>query len=124
LTAQEAKSARLDYSIFNQFSNRGIAMNEKKIETMLNFAVRARKIIFGQDNILVYKKRQYCILYDGSLAENSVKKLTQAANTKSIPIFCLTVPLADLVHRAGVKAVSVTDANLAKEIILNVSPEQ
>ena len=88
-----------------------------KIEALLGFAQKSGKIIFGTDNILFYKTDKFLILCDQNLADNAQKKLRRYAEERKIPVKISQQPLSVLLHKEGVKAVAVTDPNLAAEIL-------
>ncbi|MCL2796550.1 MAG: hypothetical protein FWD58_00630 [Firmicutes bacterium] len=88
-----------------------------KLTTFLGFAIKSGKIIFGTDNILFLRACKYLILYDASLADNAQKKLERYAQECSIPMLLSAKPLCELVHRGGVKAVAITDVNIASAIV-------
>ena len=92
-----------------------------KTESLLGFAIKSGKIIFGTDNILFYKRSIYLILCDAGLSENARRKLAAYAGKGNIPVASPEIPLSQLVHRSGVKAAAVTDVNIAKAIVqLNI----
>ncbi len=88
-----------------------------KIEALLGFSVRARKILLGADYILECRKRLKLIFYDPDLSENTRKKLANFAQERKIPIFSSPSPLAELLYKPGVKAAALTDPNMATEIV-------
>ena len=90
-----------------------------KTETLLGFALKAKKIILGTDDILSYHRAAYLILIDPSLSENAQKKLIRHGEARNIPVRTVAAPLEDMLHRPGVKAVALTDKNMAAEIIKN-----
>ena len=85
---------------------------------IVNFAVRAGKVIWGVDNLERAKRTPHLILVDESLGANSAKQLSlycQRKNTMS-----LTLPtdyLNNLLKRSNMKVLSITDESLANAII-------
>ncbi|MBE5731490.1 MAG: hypothetical protein E7353_00515 [Clostridiales bacterium] len=90
-----------------------------KIQTMLNFAIRASKTVFGVDNIPSCKSK-HVIIACSSLSENSLKQLLKE-NTKT-PIILSKRPLEEIIHRGG-KAIAVKDKNMANEILKNINDD-
>jgi ribosomal protein L7Ae-like RNA K-turn-binding protein len=88
----------------------------KKAETILGFALKARKIVIGSDNILSSRRKQSLILADNGMAQNSKKKLFSFAAKNGIPFLCIDTRLGELLHKPGVLAVSLNDKNMAEEI--------
>ena len=91
-----------------------------KVETLLGFAMRAGKVVFGTDSIERYHKRMYLILMCGTLAENSRSKILNAYG-KVPKVISRTAKLSDITHRQGVKALAVTDRQMAEAIINNMN---
>ena len=89
-----------------------------KIETYIGFCVRSRKIIFGVEMIERQKKGVYLLIADGAIGKNSLKSMVNAQTNFSCP-FLMTDEgaLSASVHRPAVKAVAITDQNLAKAIL-------
>ena len=90
-----------------------------KIQTMLNFAIRASKTVFGVDNIPSCKAK-HVIIACSTLSENSLKQLLR--DNKNTPIILSKRPLEDIIHRGG-KAVAVKDKNMATEILKNINDD-
>ena len=89
-----------------------------KIKTYINFARRSRNIVFGVDDILKSKKIQL-VIYPDSLASSSKVKLKTFTKTHNIfnkELLC--DELYELLQNDSVKAVGVTDKNLANAIRL------
>lgn len=92
-------------------------MNEK-IESYLGFCIRSRKIVFGVEMIERQKKGVYLLMADGAVGKNSLKGMINAQARLSCP-FLMTEAgaLSAATHRPAVKAVAITDYNLAKAIL-------
>ena len=99
-------------------------MEKNKIETYLGFCIRARKIVFGIDEIEKQRKGVYLILCDGALGQNSLKV---AQNTKELLNCPLLITkngqLGELLHRPTVKSVAIKDNHLASAIIKEAETE-
>ena len=93
-------------------------MEKNKIETYLGFCIRARKIIFGVEMIERQKKGIKLLIADGAIGKNSLKSMVNAQAKFACP-FLMTDEgaLSAAVHRPAVKAVAITDQNLAKAIL-------
>ena len=88
-----------------------------KISTYLGFCIRAGKITFGVDRIET-QKRAYLLIADGLLSENSKKLLVKAKERMNCPLLIAENGLlGELTHRPNVKAVAVTEEQLAKAIL-------
>lgn len=91
---------------------------QDKISTMLNFAMRAGKAVYGTETI-TESRRKLVILVCRTLSENSLKKLVKD-NQKTMIIKTKAFDLFDLTHKNG-KAIAVIDKNMADEIIKNIN---
>jgi len=85
-----------------------------KAESLLGFAIKAGRVIFGADNIVAAKKT-YLILICKGLSENSVKKLLR----QDAQILISNKPLEEVLHRPGCKSAAVTDKEMARAILQN-----
>ncbi|MBQ8876976.1 MAG: hypothetical protein IJY63_05465 [Clostridia bacterium] len=89
-----------------------------KIETYIGFSIRSGKIIFGVEMLERQKKGVYLLIADGAIGKNSLKSMVNAQAKFGCP-FLMTDEgvLSATVHRPAVKAVAITDQNLAKAIL-------
>ncbi len=99
-------------------------MERSKIETYLGFCVRARKIVFGIDEIEKQKRGVFLIICDGTLGQNSLKVAQKAKETLNCPlIITKNGRLGELLHRPTVKSVAIKDNHLASAILQNAETE-
>ncbi len=88
-----------------------------KLETLVGFAMKAGKVIYGTDNIERSGKK-HLILLCNTLSENSRKKLIH--KVEKTPILLSTQKLlSEITHREGCKALAITDRQMANAIIEN-----
>ena len=93
-------------------------MTNSKIQTYLGFCIRARKIAFGTDDLEKRTKGVFLILSDGGLSPNAFKIVLTAKERLNCPLLITEKGLlGELLHRYGVKAVSIKDKNLATAIL-------
>lgn len=85
-----------------------------KIESYIGFAIKARKVGWGVDNIVAKREKPYLILTDSSLSTGSKRKLANYASTHNIDISELE-ELTSIIGR-GAKAIGVNEPNLAAAI--------
>ena len=95
-------------------------MDINKVKTYLGFANKAGKIVFGIDNIIKRPKGILVVLYDSTLAQNSVDKVTRFCETNNIPCILYSELIIDAVHKQNCKIVGITDKSLAEAILLNL----
>ncbi len=89
-------------------------MNEKKIFSYIGLAQRAGCVLYGED-IIAEKLRYAKVVLVDNLASDKYKERVQH-KFGGCPLFILD-NLADALHREGVKAVAITNDDLAKAII-------
>ena len=99
-------------------------MEKSKTETYLGFCIRAQKVIFGVDNI-ENKRRGVCLLLaDETLGRSSFQTMVKAKEKFGCPLYIASAEtLSNWTHRPAVKAVAITDHNLASAIISIVESE-
>lgn len=86
----------------------------EKIESLLGFAVKAGKVLYGIDAIENLRSRVYLILYGYDLGENTLNKLISVAQYRKVPLIRTGKPMNELVFREGVKIVGISDRQMAK----------
>ena len=85
-----------------------------KVETLLGFAIRAGKVVFGYDNIESNRKCVLIIVCK-SLSQNAKERvLRKAGKTTVIETQCA---LSEITHRNGCKAIALTDKQMAHAVI-------
>ena len=93
-------------------------METSKMRTYLGFCIRARKIVFGSEMISRQKKGVYLLLADGGIGKSSFKPVVAASERFGCPIVMTDAEaLGELLSRPAVKAVAITDKNLASAIL-------
>ena len=91
-----------------------------KVETLIGFAIRAGKVVFGTDNIENYRKRKHLILICGTLSENSKSKVVRLAGNIPVVISRQRL-LSEITHRDGCKALALTDKQMSQAILSNMN---
>ena len=93
-------------------------MQTNKIQTYLGFCIRARKIVFGAENVETQKKDVYLLMMDEALGKSSQKSVFQAKEKTHAPLLIVKENLlSELLRRPAVKAVAIQDKNLAAAIL-------
>ena len=89
-----------------------------KLVSYFGFALRARKVVFGVDDIDTVKRGVSLVVMDTSLGESSAKTVRKACERLQCPLLVVaTGMLGEYLHRPAVKAVAIKDKNLASAII-------
>ena len=92
-------------------------MEKSKIGAYLGFCIRARKILFGVDNVEKRKKDVFLLITDERISEHSMKNIIKAKEKFACPLLIgRSGVLSELLYRPSVKAVGITDKNLASAI--------
>ncbi len=86
-------------------------MNTKKIETFIGFAIKSRKIAFGEDNIKLAKK-QALVIVDADSSDKYKERISRFAKSEVVEI----PDLSSLTHRENVHSIAILDENLANGI--------
>ena len=95
--------------------------DKEKVKTYVGFAIKSRKIKFGVDDILKLKNVDIIIVSD-ALAESGMKKIEGFASKKSCKIFKLDkIEFFELVQNESIKAMAISDKNLADAIKKNLT---
>lgn len=96
-------------------------MQQDKITSYVGFCLRANKVVFGVEN-LVKSKRCHLYLTDKTLAQNSYETLLSTVQKLKATLLCLSEgTLEEMTHKNGVKAIGLTEKNLAEAIIKEAS---
>lgn len=89
-----------------------------KIGAYIGFAQKKGSVVYGLDNIVIYKKKQHLVLACAS-SENTLKKIKTFCGKSGVKLIVTNLPLKDMVHKTNCKAISITDKQLAEAIIAN-----
>ena len=88
-----------------------------KIRTYVGFAIRSKQCVFGYD--LIFKSRKVLLtLFSSDMSEGAKAKLVRFCT--DCEIACYEISPTDIfayTSRAGVKAIGITEPNLAQAII-------
>ena len=88
-----------------------------KVESILGFAVRARKLIYGIDNVESFRKRRYMIMICNTLSDRSKKRCLELAEKQHIPLIAVKhVTLENLIHKTKCKVIALTDRQMSQAI--------
>ena len=96
-------------------------MSVDKIVSLVGFAIRARKAVFGVDGIAASGKRVHVILYDEKLSAGSVARLRTAAARTHATLVRSVSDMADVTHKLNCKAVGITDKQMAAAVVANLN---
>ncbi|MBR2966558.1 MAG: hypothetical protein IKC52_03690 [Clostridia bacterium] len=89
-----------------------------KIQSYIGFAIRKGSVVFGCDNIHVYRKKMYCILYTQNISQNSLKILKNKSQEIGCPL--LAIDETPILTQRNCKAIAICDKSLATAISNNL----
>lgn len=89
------------------------AVQKDKVDSLLGFAVKAGKLLYGSDTLETARKAVYLIVMCGTTAENTRKKVLELAAKKNIPVLEAQNALQDTVTRCNCKVIAITDRQMA-----------
>ena len=93
-------------------------MQKDKVESILGFAIKAGKVIFGADSIERYHKKKHLIIMCKTLATNTREKLLRT-NPGVPAIVSHGIEVEELTHKLNCKVIAVTDKQMAQAILTN-----
>ena len=85
--------------------------NTDKFMAMIGFAKRAGKIVYGYDNLVSARGIRLLAVSD-TASDNLTRDMRSLADKKSVPL--VTAPALETTVGNNVKALGMTDANMAK----------
>lgn len=100
-----------------KMQQRSNQQKNEKIESLLGFAVKAGKVVYGIDSIESAKTRVYLAFMCKSVSENTAEKLVALAQRKLIPVLLCEKPLEDVVFRKNCKVLGVCDRQMAQAML-------
>ncbi len=91
-------------------------MVNAKIKSYVGFAIKSNQVVFGVDNLEVFRKKLHLIIVSADIAEKSMNKLKVVSQNKNAEILVFSEGLEDLTSRKNCKAIGITNFELAKAI--------
>jgi ribosomal protein L7Ae-like RNA K-turn-binding protein len=96
------------------------AVRRDKAETLIGFAVKAAKTVFGADTLERAKTRYYVIIVCKTASGNTLKKITEIAAQKKTPVIVAENELQYTVGRKNCKVIAITDRQMSEAIMDNL----
>lgn len=91
-----------------------------KIASYLGFAIKSRKIVYGYESVIATRKKPFLVLCDGTLSENSLKKVVRYAENHQITVR-VTEGLSEYFGGKSVKCVGIAEEHLASAIVVELN---
>ena len=88
-----------------------------KLETLLGFAVKSGKIVFGFDNLCETRKNVKIVVCSPTTNEKVKQKLILLCQHKSWKLIETIDKLEDLIHRDNCKVVGLLDRSMSEAIL-------
>jgi len=85
-----------------------------KLTAYIGFSIKARKIVYGYDNVMS-SKRVLMVLAEVGINRTAKNELEAYCLERNIPLdWCDEEMMQQCVHRVGCKCIGLTDASLAR----------
>ena len=95
-----------------------------KVSTIIGFAVKANKLIYGMDELDSGKRKRYLIIFCGSLSERARKDLNAIAIRDHVPLIEVkTRKLEDIVNKKNCKVIGVANKQMSEAIIKYITDD-
>ena len=91
-------------------------MDINKIKSYIGFAIKSGQIVYGIDNIEVYRKKIHLIIVSNTISDNTISKLQNIASKRNYDVIRLESNLEDITKRKNCKIIAITNFELAKAI--------
>lgn len=96
------------------------ATSPDKVVSILGFAIKAGKVLYGCDSIERYHKRKYLMILCGTLSDNSRDKIIRSqVGVPTVVVKQTTVE--EMTHHSGCKAIAVIDKQMAQAMLDNMN---
>ncbi|MDR2046755.1 MAG: hypothetical protein LBP79_02455 [Clostridiales bacterium] len=90
----------------------------KKITAYVGFALKAGGVRFGFESVKSGGKKNYAVLADGTLSDKSKKEIAFWSKKNKVGLMFFD-RLDEITRKTGVKVMSVTNKELAEQILRN-----
>lgn len=96
-------------------------MEKDKIATLLHFAIKAGKLVYGVDNISAFHKKLHLIIICPTLSSNSENEIKNVCVKRNIPLLKPQDTLDKILIKPNCKAAALTDRQMAETILKNTN---
>lgn len=96
-------------------------MQKDKIATLVGFAVKAGKVIYGIDNLELLRKKRYLYLRDVSLGDTAAKRLERLSAQTGTPVLIVKNSLEDITFKPNCKVIGLTDKQMSEACLKNLN---
>ena len=95
-----------------------MSVDEKKIFSYVNFAIKAKDVVYGIDNIKTSRANISYIILSKTASKNLLDATTRFCQQKNIPyLITIKYTLDELLHTNNCKVIGITNQNIAQQII-------
>lgn len=98
-------------------------MKKPKAESLIGFAVKAGKILYGLDNIKAAHTGIHLIIYSTDASEKTQKEIKYQAKEKGLPLVESQKSIEEIVYKGGIKAVAIKDRQMSRAILNSLDNE-
>lgn len=98
-------------------------MNDK-IATLIGFAVKANKLIYGMDELKEGSRKRYLIVFCHSLSERGKAEIKEIALRDKVPLIeTKTKKLEDIVFKRNCKIIGIANKQMSEAIIKYITED-
>ncbi len=95
-----------------------------KVSTLIGFAVKANKLIYGMDELKEGKRKRYLIVYCHSLSERGKDEIKEIARRDNVPLIeTKSQKLEDIVYKRNCKVIGVANKQMSEAIIKYITED-
>ena len=99
-------------------------MNNDKVATLIGFAVKANKLIYGLDELEEGTRKRYLIVYCSTLSDRAKAAVKRVAKRDNVPIIeTLNRRLEDIVYKRNCKVIGIANKQMSEAIIQYITED-
>ncbi len=87
-----------------------------KAESIIGFAVKAGKVIYGLDTLKETKRKRYLIIFSPSVSDGTKKDIFAVAKRDNVPLIRSEALLTAL-HKDNIKVIGIANKQMADAIM-------
>lgn len=96
---------------------------ESKAGSIIGFAVRANKVIFGAEMLEQGKRKRYLIIFSPTASENTKRTIFAVAKRDKVPLI-MSEELLRATHKDTCKVIGIANKQMSDAIINYLDPKE
>lgn len=93
-------------------------MQTDKVVSLVGFAMRAGKVVFGADGIERYHGKKHLIIMSKDVSQNTKERVIRR-NSQVPALLSREIGVEEITHKAKCKVIAITDKQMAQAILTN-----